>query len=219
MPFITENKPPVPSFGEEQPHEPGILDNAKSFIWETVKVVVISLLIIVPVRYYLIQPFYVQGASMEPSFYNKEYLVINEISYRFEDIERGDVVVFHYPRDPKQFFIKRVVGLPGEQVIVRDNSVTVVNSDHPEGFVLDESLYLGEASHTSGNLRVSLDIGEYYVLGDNRGASLDSRGFGPIERDVIVGRVWLRGWPLNRTKVFNEPVYITDDTSEIDNIQ
>src|SRR3989344_5652344 len=95
--------------------------NFFSYVFELIKVVVISLAIIIPVRYYLIQPFYVKGASMEPNFYDKEYLIIDEISYRFYAPERGDIVVFRYPGDPGQFFIKRVIGLPGESIRIRNN--------------------------------------------------------------------------------------------------
>ena len=86
---------------------------AASYILELVHVVVISLAIIIPIRYFLIQPFYVKGASMEPSFYDHEYLIIDEISYRFREPQRGDVVVFKYPNDPSQYFIKRIIGMPG----------------------------------------------------------------------------------------------------------
>ena len=98
-----------------QPSSEGWFGSLKSFIWETVKVVVISLAIIIPVRYFLIQPFYVKGASMEPNFYDQEYLIIDEISYRFREPQRGEIVVFRYPRDPASFFIKRIIGLAGEK--------------------------------------------------------------------------------------------------------
>ncbi|MBI5254729.1 signal peptidase I, partial [Candidatus Falkowbacteria bacterium] len=88
-----------------------ILEN----VWDMVKVVCISLAIIIPVRYFLIQPFYVKGASMEPNFFDHEYLIINEIGYRFDAPQRGDIVVFKYPKDQSQYFIKRIVGLPGEK--------------------------------------------------------------------------------------------------------
>src|SRR5665811_413934 len=93
--------------------------------WETVKVVAISLAIIIPVRYFLIQPFYVKGASMESSFHDHEYLIIDEISYRFRAIERGEVIVFRYPLNPQEYFIKRVIGLPGEGVQIKDGQVIV----------------------------------------------------------------------------------------------
>src|SRR6056297_675071 len=103
------------------------------FTLDLIKIVVISLAIIIPIRYFLIQPFYVQGSSMEPTFHNKEYLIINEISYRFSDPQRGDVVIFKYPRDPKEYFIKRIVGLPGEKIKFEDGKVYVYNDIYEHG--------------------------------------------------------------------------------------
>ncbi len=174
------------------------------FFWEMFKIAVIALVIIVPVRYFLIQPFYVKGASMEPNFYDHEYLIIDEISYRLYQPSRGDIVVFKYPKDPKQFFIKRVIGLPKEKVSIRDNKVYI--DDQP----LNEA-YLGEGIETSLPLRgyseVTLGDDEYFLLGDNRDQSLDSRVFGPVKKDFIIGRTWIRGWPFNRLTVFNAPSY------------
>lgn len=205
MSFINQ-EPQQPSFGEEPPRLEWWY-NLRSFVWETVKVIVISLLIIIPVRYFLIQPFYVQGASMEPNFFDKEYLIIDEISYRFSEPARGDIIVFRYPRDPKQFFIKRIIGLPGEQLEINNNVITVYNDEHPDGIVVDETAYLPDTSKTNANLRVSLNEDEYYVLGDNRTSSLDSRGFGPIRIQSIIGRVWLRGWPITRADIIHAPSY------------
>lgn len=167
----------------------------------------IALAIILPIRYFLIQPFYVKGASMEPNFYDHEYLVIDELSYRFHTPERGDIVVFRYPRNPSQFFIKRVIGLPGETVIVSGNRVKVVDAAHPGGVILDESAYLAPGTSTQGERRVVLGLEEYYLLGDNRTQSLDSRIFGPVERSFIVGRAWFRGWPLGKAGTFPMPAY------------
>ena len=178
----------------------------KDFIWETIKIVVISLAIIIPIRHFLIQPFYVKGASMEPNFYDHEYLIVDEISYRLDSPKRGDVVVFRYPNDPSQFFIKRIIGLPGETIDIKNGEITISNPIHREGFKLNESLYL-PATHTQGNHHIKLTEDEYYVLGDNRSSSLDSRVFGPIKRSDIIGRTWLRGWPLDRIKVFNDQIY------------
>src|SRR3989338_4671042 len=108
------------------------------FIVELVKVVLISLVIILPVRYYLVQPFYVKGASMEPTFLDHEYLLIDEISYRFEKPERGAVVVFRYPRDPRQFFIKRIIGLPGETVHIKDGKISIAAPNSSEEMALNE---------------------------------------------------------------------------------
>ena len=167
------------------------------FVWEIFKVVVISLAIIVPVRYFLIKPFYVKGASMEPNFYDHEYLIINEISYWLGEPERGDVVVFRYPFDPSQYFIKRVIGLPGETIKISGGKIVVINQEFPESQDLTED-YLLPAMKTLGEVEVTLGEDEYYLLGDNRIASLDSRAFGPVKRNYIVGKTFLRGWPLDR---------------------
>lgn len=167
------------------------------FIWEVFKVVVISLAIIVPVRYYLIKPFYVKGASMEPNFYNHEYLIIDEISYRFSEPKRGDSVVIRYPFDLSQYFIKRVIALPGEKIKISSSRVEIFNASQPQGFVLNED-YLSKDMKTLGEVEITLKSDEYYVLGDNRIASLDSRVFGPISRQYVIGRTLLRGWPINR---------------------
>ncbi|MDP3245187.1 MAG: signal peptidase I [bacterium] len=172
---------------------------------EAARVVLISLAIILPVRYFLIQPFYVKGASMEPNFYDHEYLIIDEISYRFHEPVRGDIVVFRYPLNPGEFFIKRVVGLPGEEVEVQDGRVYVTPAGGQEKLALSES-YL-PSGFTNGNQKVKLSNGEYFVMGDNRLSSLDSRSFGPVSRTNIVGRVWLRGWPLERFAAFVAPAY------------
>lgn len=173
---------------------------------EIIKVVLISLAIIVPVRYFLIQPFYVKGASMEPNFFDHEYLIINEISYRFNEPERGEIVVFKYPRDPSQYFIKRIIGLPNETLEIKDGEITVFNSDNREGLRLEEN-YLEEGVITFGDRTISLGVDEYFIMGDNRLASFDSRSFGPIKRESIVGKVWVRGWPFNKLKVFDTPEY------------
>ncbi|OGY51260.1 MAG: signal peptidase I [Candidatus Buchananbacteria bacterium RIFCSPHIGHO2_02_FULL_45_11b] len=167
------------------------------FAWEIAKVVVISLAIIVPVRYFLIKPFYVLGASMEPNFYNHEYLIINEISYYFSEPKRGDTVVVKDPFDPRQYFIKRVVGLPGEEIRISAGQVYIHGQNNPGGEVLAED-YLAPGTKTLGEVFVKIKAGEYYLLGDNRSASLDSRMFGPVKRDQIIGKTLLRGWPLSR---------------------
>lgn len=178
-----------------------------SFIFEIFKIGLISLAIILPVRYFLIQPFYVKGASMEPNFYDHEYLIIDEISYRFNDPGRGDIVVFRYPKDPRQYFIKRIIGLPGETVTIEAGSVFIEKDGRQE---LEEA-YLPDDIETNrpiqGYSRVTLSENEYFLLGDNRDQSLDSRTFGPISHDFIIGRAWVRGWPLDRITIFSSPQY------------
>jgi signal peptidase I len=181
----------------------------KSFLslaWEIFKIFIVSLAIIVPIRYFLIQPFFVKGASMEPNYENGEYLVIDEISYRFREPQRGEVVIFHYPADPKEFFIKRIIGLPGETVRFENDKIIIINSVYPEGFALNESGYLKNIL-TSGGSAITLAGDEFFVMGDNRGASFDSRRWGPLPRKNIVGRVWVRAWPVTRAQIMEAPAY------------
>jgi len=185
-----------------------MLKNFFSFVFELIKIIVISLVIIIPIRYFLIQPFYVKGASMEPNFHDHEYLIIDEITYRFNDPVRGDIIVFRYPRNPQEFFIKRLIGLPGEEIQIASGNITIFNSENPEGMVLDEH-YLPEDIKTYGlsEEKVELEEDEYFVLGDNRNSSKDSRSFGPVNESYITGRVIFRGWPFNRIELFKTTEY------------
>ncbi|MBI2674654.1 MAG: signal peptidase I [Candidatus Yanofskybacteria bacterium] len=176
------------------------------FVWETIKVVVISLAIILPIRYYLVQPFFVKGASMEPGFEDGDYLLIDEISYRFAEPARGDVIVFRYPEDRSQFFIKRIIGLPGETIEVKNNKVIIYNAESTEGLVLVED-YLDTGQETFGNMLTRLDDNEYFVLGDNRLASSDSRRWGPVNKILITGKAFLRAWPFTRFDKIEGAVY------------
>lgn len=169
-----------------------------SFFWELIKVFLLAMAIIVPVRYFLVQPFFVRGASMQPNFTDGEYLVVDELSYRLREPRRGEVVVFQYPGNPAQFFIKRLVGLPGETVEVGQGQVLIKNNVHPQGVLLDESQYLSEEVRTGGALSVTLGEDEYFVLGDNRPASSDSRSWGLLKEAAIVGRAWFRAFPVDR---------------------
>lgn len=140
------------------------------------------------------QPFFVRGASMEPTYENGDYLIVDQISYRFNAPERGEVIIFRFPQNPSQFFIKRIIGLPGETVSINDGTVTIKNVENPDGFILDEP-YLNNS--TNGSLEVKLQEDEYFMMGDNRGASYDSRSWGPLSDNFIVGKVFLRAWPFD----------------------
>lgn len=174
--------------------------------WEIFKIFIISLAIIIPIRYFLIQPFFVKGASMEPNYEDGQYLVIDEISYRLRAPERGEVIVFRYPKDPSEFFIKRIIGLPGEIVEVKGTTITIKNNDNSQGFVLDESSYL-KSVPDMGSSAFVLGKDEFFVLGDNRAASFDSRRWGAVPRANLIGRVWIRAWPLNALAVEHAPEY------------
>ncbi|MEK7681167.1 MAG: signal peptidase I [Patescibacteria group bacterium] len=182
----------------------GYLGSAGLFLIEIIKVAVLAGITIGIVRYFLFKPFYVKGASMEPNFFDKEYLIIDEISFRFRAPGRGEVIVFKYPDNPKEFFLKRIVGLPGETVKVAEGQITIYNTEHPEGVVLDEP-YLPMDLSTVGERVTILDGNQYFVLGDNRQNSYDSRRFGAVDKKLIIGRTFFRGWPFNRAELIRQP--------------
>lgn len=156
------------------------------------------------IRSFLVQPFLVSGSSMVPSFKNGDYLLVDEITYHFRPPERGEVVVFKYPNDQSTYFIKRIIGLPGERVQIQNGRVTIFNQDHPQGFSLNES-YIPASVSTSGNENFDLAPGQYLVLGDNRSFSFDSRSWGTLPARDIVGVVRLRLWPLSEFSAFAAP--------------
>ncbi len=207
---------------EEKNNSPEESSKIGGIIWELVKMVFWVVVIIVPLRVFLIQPFFVQGASMEPNFEDKEYLIVNEFGYKttnigfvfgkekrifftvkpFKELKRGDVIVFRYPKNPSVYYIKRVIGLPGEKIEIRDNKIKIYNTQNPEGFVLDESGYLSSNVETAGDQVVQLSEAEYFVLGDNRNYSSDSRSWGPVPERDVVGKVLLRAWPFGKASFF-----------------
>jgi len=170
--------------------------------WEVAEVILIAVVTVFFVRTFLMQPFLVSGASMEPNFSTGNYLLIDEVTYRLRAPERGEVVVFKYPNDPSVFYIKRIIGLPGERVIVKDGEVMIINKDNPSGFKMDET-YLEENLKTMGNIDSILDENDYFVMGDNRSFSYDSRSWGFLPKSNIIGIVRLRLFPINSVGVFN----------------
>lgn len=179
----------------------GIID----FLSDIAKIVVISLVIIIPIRYFIVQPFFVRGASMEPAYHQGDYLLVDELSYRFTEPKRGEVIIFRFPGNTSQFYIKRIIGLPGDTVVVKGGDITIQNSGNPEGFSLDEK-YIEDIA-TPGDLTMTLDPNEYFVLGDNRDASHDSRRWGPLNEHFIVGKVLVRAWPFDRFELMHVPAY------------
>ncbi len=160
---------------------------------ELLKLALLSLVIVVPFRLWIAQPFVVEGASMYPTFKNGDYLIVDELSYRFEAPARGSVLVFKYPKDPSKSFIKRVIGLPGEIVSIKDGVVTITSAQYPQGLVLEESYVEWTKADT---LTYTLGQGEYFVMGDNRAQSADSRLWGPVPAKDIVGRPFIRALPF-----------------------
>jgi signal peptidase I len=175
------------------------------FIWEVVKIVILALIIVIPIRYFLFQPFVIQGSSMEPNFHDGDYLIVNELTYRFNQPERGQVIVFRYPLDPTKRFIKRVIGLPGETVQSKNNRVYITKDGKTTE--LDEK-YIPASTRTPDYGPVTVPAGEYYVLGDNREFSSDSHEWGFLPRANIIGSVLFRLWPLNQLAKIEKPQYL-----------
>lgn len=171
---------------------------------EILEIAVITIGAVLAIRYFLIQPFLVSGGSMDPTFTNGDYLLIDQLTYHFREPERGEVVVFK--NEQGTYFIKRVIGLPGETLKVVDGSVRVTSKEQPKGYVLGES-YLPAGLPTAGSSDVTLGEGQYFVMGDNRPYSYDSRSWGAIPSDEIIGVVRLRLWPVSHAKAFFAPQY------------
>jgi len=168
------------------------------------RLTLIAAAIAIPIRYFIAQPFIVRGPSMEPNYYDREYLVIDELSYFFREPQRGEVIVFHYPLNTREYFIKRIIGLPGETVEVKADGIYVTNSQHPDGFRLGEP-YLAPDGLTRSSVRFGLGPNEYVVLGDNRAKSSDSRSWGALGRKFITGRAIFRAWPIQRFGLLPQP--------------
>ncbi|KKT30779.1 MAG: Signal peptidase I [Parcubacteria group bacterium GW2011_GWA1_44_13] len=187
--------PPVP------PVEPAV-EKSHSFreeAWETFRFLLIALVIVVPIRIFIAQPFIVSGASMDPTFKDKQYLIVDELSYHLGDPSRGDVAIFKYPKNPKQYFIKRVIGLPGETVLVNGQGQVFIKDADGKIVLTMKEPYVKLPKDDS--VERTLKLGEYFMMGDNRSGSFDSRAWGPVNRDLIVGKAFLRLFPLTEIDV------------------
>jgi signal peptidase I len=191
---------------EKNPNEPkrNFLKNFLSFSWELFKIALIALVIVAPIRYFLFQPFIVSGESMVPSFKNGDYLIVDEISYRFSEPQRGDVIVFNFPLRPSERFIKRVIGLPGETVQVENGDVFITSGQNT--YQLTEK-YLPDNLKTIGDVTTTLKADEYFVMGDNRQYSYDSRMWGVVPRTNIIGKAFLRIFPVTALSAISQPTY------------
>jgi signal peptidase I len=184
-------------------------------VLEIIRTILIVVISVVVFRMVILQPFYVIGSSMAPNFHESDYLFIDELSYFLRAPKRGEVIVFSHPESsctefvekhpvsknilpnsPCRNYIKRVIGLPGETIEVKNGLVRIYNSENPNGLTLDEN-YVEPGVKTLGNQKVTIGKNEFYVLGDNRlpNASSDSREWGVLEKKFIIGRAWVRLLP------------------------
>jgi signal peptidase I len=198
--------------------EPSINDNlseknegvrAEHPFIEIVRFSIIAILIVIPIRMFIAQPFIVSGASMDNTFTSGQYLIVDQVSYYFEKPARGNVIVFRYPHDPSKFFIKRVIGVPGDTITIENSVVKISNSENPEGFILNEP-YI-KSMETAPFFTETLGEREYFVMGDNRDQSSDSRSWGVLQEDRIIGKAFVRLFPPNVIDYLPGEVQITEE--------
>jgi signal peptidase I len=170
-------------------------EKEKTSLKDFLLTVAISIVVVFLVRTFIAQPFVVSGASMEPTFHNGEYLIVDQLSYRLSEPERGDVIVFKYPLIPSRFFIKRIIAMPGETIKIEGEEVFIKTIDSDEFRKLNEG-YIEFPKDSFEE--TTLEDNEYFVMGDNRLASLDSRVWGPLKEEYIVGKAFVRLFPFDK---------------------
>lgn len=199
-------------YKDNNPEKKGKLQGVNDFL----RFAVLIILVVIFIRYFIAQPFIVSGASMSPNFETSDYLIVDEISYRFHTPQRGDVIIFHPPIDMSTYYIKRVIGIPGDHVEVKNGIVTITNSKHPNGVILNEPYITKDTLIEDKSFDVP--AGEYFVMGDNRPESYDSRGWGLLPAQNITGRAFLRLFPLQEIGIFPaEHKLIATDGSILEN--
>lgn len=170
-------------------------ETSKSSFWEFVRYAIVALLIVIPFRIFIAQPYMVSGSSMDPTFKDADYLIVDQVSKRFEDPQRGSVVIIKYPKDTSKYFIKRLIGFPGDTVEIKNGVVTIYNEENKNGLKLDEPYVFYQKSE---NFSITLGENEYFVMGDNRAGSFDSRSWGTLPKKNIIGKPIVRLLPLNK---------------------
>jgi signal peptidase I len=210
-----ENNSPVDNIVQEE--EKKEMSPAGHML-EVLKFFVLALIIVAPIRFFVAQPFIVQGKSMDPTFETGQYLIVDELTYRFEKPQRGDVIVLRYPKDTDKYFIKRIIGLPGETLTISEGQVSIITKQK-ETIVLDEPYVTFAKTDIADNETIVLadhkesDANdEYFVMGDNRAASLDSRVWGTLPERLIVGRAYVRLFPFNTIDYLPGQHMITEDS-------
>ncbi|OGC58098.1 signal peptidase I [candidate division WWE3 bacterium RIFCSPLOWO2_01_FULL_42_11] len=182
-----------------------------SFFIDILETVAVALSLFVVIYAFVAQPHKIDGLSMFPNLHDKSLILTDKISYRSHPPRRGDVIVFHYPLNPRKDYVKRIIGLPGEKLKIEDNHIYIYNDSKPEGFILDEPyipedfLTLGKQFLPAGKL-ISIEEEAYFVMGDNREGSADSREFGPIHRKDFIGRAFVVYWPISEMKKIENPL-------------
>lgn len=187
--------PETKRFLKEEEFTPKPQDGGLSDI---LKFAVLAIAIVLPIRIFIAQPFIVSGTSMVPTFLNGEYIIVDQLSYHLREPERGEVIIFKFPEDPSKYFIKRVIAVPGDTVRITGNEVFISNPENPEGIRLDEPYIKNPGA---SDINRTIEDGEYFVLGDNRASSYDSRFWGVLTEKYVVGRAFIRLFPLSKVDI------------------
>jgi signal peptidase I len=180
----------------------------KSELWDLIKGLIVYIGIYFVITTYIAQPFLVKGRSMEQTFSDGDYLIVDQLTYNFADPKRSEVIVFHTEFIPggseREYYIKRVIGIPGDRIVIKDGGVLLYENNKDTPNILDED-YIIEGLKTLSQDKVDIILKEnqYFVLGDNRGNSSDSRYWGPVEKKYIIGKPFIRLFPFNAITLFN----------------
>lgn len=186
------------------------------FIAELIRTVVIVVVLAFLIRQFVMQPYIVDGSSMYPVLHNNDYLLVDKIGYKIKDPQRGDIIVFKYPNNTSVYYVKRIIGLPGEKVRIENGAVYIFNTANPSGLKLDEPYTNGvnntfvKANETVDNQPITeftVPENNYFVMGDNRTGSSDSREWGFLNNDKIIGKVFVQAFPFNRAAVIEHARY------------
>lgn len=170
-----------------------------SAVKEIATFLVLAVVIVLPIRLFVAQPFVVEGESMYPTFDSGDYLIVDELSYRFNEPQRGDVIVFRYPGNESIFYIKRIIGLPGETVSIDRGAVSITREDGTVAALEEPYVIAEDATYTT---RTIIGPDEYFVMGDNRPRSSDSRVWGLLPKKEIMGRAFLQLLPVTGIEFF-----------------
>jgi len=182
------------------------IKRAIAAIFDFLQSVVVVMAVMVMIYLFIMSPQEISGQSMDPNFHNGEYILTNKIEYKIGDPKRGDIVIFKSPRNKEIDYIKRVIGLPGETIRL-SNSTFFINGKKLDEPYLAPTVYTFGGSYLAENTDIVVPPGKYFVSGDNRPHSSDSREFGPIAKEDFIGKALLRYWPFSRLGLITRPDY------------
>ena len=210
---MSEEIPSQPVTSEQPPPTTPIREGGSLtvFFAETIRTILVVVILAYILRLFVLQPFVVEGSSMQPRFTTNDYLIVDKVTYEVSPPKRGDIIVFKYPNDPSTSYVKRIIGLPGEKVVIEGGQVRIINTAHPEGFILDEHQYLSPTVQTTlpaiSRSEFNVTTDHYFVMGDNRPASSDSRSWGLLPKENIIGRVLVQAYPLQSATIIRHATY------------